>query len=704
MRVTRLSPLRRALQRRSCGAPRMPVRRALVRACPLVVALHRDRMAVLEHLPVALAPAPSRTVQRASYSEIACDNGCYRRPLVARPRAHAEPLSVTRCILFFRRRARDVETLVCLVRSGVVRWVILAIAVWGLVGVGQARGAAVEVVRDGLSSLQTTTSDGQGSEVWVARGYPAALGRFDGRRLRWTPVPLTAGRNGVHLSSGPGGVWFVGGQTVGRLVRPSGVVQTFPTTSAALYEYEFSAVAAAPDGSAWVLEDGVVLHHVAEGLDDRFAVFAEEGGPLAVAQDGRLWFGQRPGISRGGVGIVDASGRQQQIALPYNTRVTALLPTETDRMLVATANGHLLEYRAGRLIVDVREPGSFGALVRDRRGRLWATRFSASLLGGGQSTRFRPPGYVRLDHRLRAGRPVLVPAPFDTLGLPSAVPGPVGLAVGPDASLWSVTRNGTALIRLTTRARDCRVTRLVGLALARARRVAAEYGCRLRSAGRGAIVADQSLDSGRVRAPGALIPVRLASHVGPRCTLPRGALVVARGAAGSLVSVLGDRLHRSPYLGCASRAHRIVRLAFSPSSDESGSSDSLSAFQLRGRFAVAQRLSVSSHYGDSSVGLVAFDLVSGRRIAATSVGAQLYLQPEFTLGEYRANASGDLLYTLITTTPDGTRSQQLRLKRNGQTTSLASGPPGSITGLSLTNSTATWTQDNQRHTAGLPNR
>jgi hypothetical protein len=112
---------------------------------------------------------------------------------------------------------------------------------------------------------------------------------------------------------------------------------------------------------------------------------------------------------------------------------------------------------------------------------------------------------------------------------------------------------------------------------------------------------------------------------------------------------------------------------------------------------------VQSHHGDSTVGLVAFDLVSGRRLAATTVGAQLYSQPELTLGEYRANTSGDLLCTLITTMPDGTRSQQLRLERNGQTTSLASGPPGSITGLSLTSSTATWTQDSHRHTTGLPN-
>jgi streptogramin lyase len=596
--------------------------------------------------------------------------------------------------------ARDVETLVLALRSKVVRWLIVAIAVWGSVCVGAARGAAVEVVRDGLSSLQTTTSDGQGSEVWVARGYPAALGRFDGRRLHWTPVPLSAGRDGVHLSNGPGAVWFVGGQTAGRLVRASGVVQTFPMTVAG--PNEFSDVAAAADGSAWVLEGAVVLHHVAEGVDDRFAVFAEEGGPLSVAQDGRLWFGQRPGVDgHGGIGIIDASGRQQRIALPYNTRLTALLPTGTDRMLVATANGHLLEYRAGRLVAHVREPGSFGALVRDRRDRLWATRFSASLLGLGQQPRPRPPGYVRLDDRLRAGRPVLLQAPVDR-GV-TGVTGPVGLAVGPGASLWSVTRNGTALTRLTTRARDCRVTRLVGLTPISARRMAAEHGCRLRSTGHGAIVADQSVDPGRVRPPGALITVRLASHVGPRCTLPRGAQVVARGAAGSLIAVLGSRIFPGPYLGCASRAHRIVRLAFTDSFDDSGSSDTLSAFQLQGRFAVAKRLSVQSHYGNSTVGLVAFDLVSGRRLAAITVGAQLYSQPELTLSEYRANASRDLLYTLITTTPDGARSQQLRLERNGQTTSLASGPPGSITGLSLTNTTATWTQDNQRHTAGLPN-
>jgi streptogramin lyase len=104
---------------------------------------------------------------------------------------------------------------------------------------------------------------------------PQRLVRFDGRHLHWTPVPFTAGRDGVHLSSGPDAVWFVGGQTAGRLVRSTGVVQTFPTTLAG--PNDFSDVAAAPDGSAWVLEGGVVLHHVAEGLDDRFAVLAEEG-------------------------------------------------------------------------------------------------------------------------------------------------------------------------------------------------------------------------------------------------------------------------------------------------------------------------------------------------------------------------------------------------------------------------------------------
>jgi hypothetical protein len=65
----------------SCRAHRLPVRRALVRACPLVVALHRDRMAVPEHLPVALAPALSCIAPRALYSEIARDNGCPAYPV-----------------------------------------------------------------------------------------------------------------------------------------------------------------------------------------------------------------------------------------------------------------------------------------------------------------------------------------------------------------------------------------------------------------------------------------------------------------------------------------------------------------------------------------------------------------------------------------------------------------------------------------------
>jgi hypothetical protein len=75
VRAARLSPLRRADLAGHLACPYA----ALDRASPLVVALHRDRVAVPEHLPVALARASSCIALRASYSEIAYDNGCYRR-------------------------------------------------------------------------------------------------------------------------------------------------------------------------------------------------------------------------------------------------------------------------------------------------------------------------------------------------------------------------------------------------------------------------------------------------------------------------------------------------------------------------------------------------------------------------------------------------------------------------------------------------
>jgi hypothetical protein len=569
---------------------------------------------------------------------------------------------------------------------------------WAIVGSASAHAAAVEVVRDGLSSLQTTAPARSNSTVWVARGLPAALGRSDGRHLRWTPLPLTAGLDGVHLSSARGAVWFVGGQTVGRVVEASGAMQTVATTTA-FAANEFSAVAAAPDGSAWVLEHDAVMHHVGDGLDARFAVFANEGGPMAVGRDGRLWFGERPGVRTGGVGILDASGRHERIALPSQTTVSALLPVGADGMLVATADGHLLAYRSDRRVADVRQPGALGALARDRRGRLWATRFSAWRLYGDQP-RARRPGFVRLDSHLRARQTLLLPVPFgdDAVGgLGSAL---TSLSLGPGDSLWSVAPNGTALTRLTTRARDCRVVLFVGLVPARARRVAAARGCRLRAIGHGAVVADQSSEPGDVRPAGTKITVRLANRPLPRCTLPHGALVIARGAGGAVVAT-GETLLAGRYVGCAGIHHRAVRLAFTDSSDGSGSSDTLSAFQLRGHVAVAERNSAMSHYGDSSRGLVAFDLRSGRRLAAITVGFQLHSQPELTLGEYRVNAAGDLLYTLITTDPDGNRGQRLILAHGTRAVSLASGPPGSITGLTLTETIAAWTQAGQAYTARL---
>jgi hypothetical protein len=47
----------------------------------VVVALHRDRMAVLEHLALALARVLSRTAPRALHPESACDNGCPAYPV-----------------------------------------------------------------------------------------------------------------------------------------------------------------------------------------------------------------------------------------------------------------------------------------------------------------------------------------------------------------------------------------------------------------------------------------------------------------------------------------------------------------------------------------------------------------------------------------------------------------------------------------------
>jgi hypothetical protein len=237
----------------------------------------------------------------------------------------------------------------------------------------------------------------------------------------------------------------------------------------------------------------------------------------------------------------------------------------------------------------------------------------------------------------------------------------------------------------------------VGLVPARARRVAAARGCRLRAIGHGAVVADQSSQPGDVRSAGAKVTVRLAHRPLPRCTLPHAALVIARGAAGAVVTVTAS----GRYVGCAGIHHRAVRLDFTNSSDDYGSSETLRAFQRRGHVAVAQRISLISHYGDSRRGLVAFDLRSGRRLAAITVGSQLYGQPELTMGEYRANAARELLYTLITTDPDGNRGQRLILAHGTRAISLASAPPGSITGLALTETIAAWTQTGQAHTARL---
>jgi hypothetical protein len=216
-------------------------------------------------------------------------------------------------------------------------------------------------------------------------------------------------------------------------------------------------------------------------------------------------------------------------------------------------------------------------------------------------------------------------------------------------------------------------------------------------------VADQSSKPGEVLPEGAKITVRVADRLGPRCTLPRGALVAARGAGGAVVATYDTLAAPGRYVGCAGAHSRPVRLAFTNSinSDNSGSGDTLTAFQLRGHFAVAQRITTISHYGDSRLGLVAFDLRSGRRLAAGSVGSQLYGQPELTLGEYRVNAAGDLLDTLITTDPDGNRVQRLTLALRTRTITLASGPPGSITGLTLTDTIAAWTQAGQPYTAKL---
>jgi streptogramin lyase len=240
----------------------------------------------------------------------------------------------------------------------------------------------------------TTSRDGS---VWFTAGQGNYIGRFnaDGSGLKQFALPNANSAPRIIALGGDGNAWFSehNGNRIGRLT-PRGELAEFPIPTP---DSQPRAIALGADGNIWFGEfaAGKIGRITPQGVITEFTIPTPGSGPraLAAGPDGNIWFSE---FRAGKIGRITPQGVITEFALP-------------------------------------RANSGPGDITTGADGALWFVELSGSMDG------MQPDG-------ARLGR-ITVEGRITEFDMPSKLPSPINIAVGPDRNIWFT--QGTKVVRAT---------------------------------------------------------------------------------------------------------------------------------------------------------------------------------------------------------------------------------------------------------------
>ncbi|PZR80269.1 MAG: hypothetical protein DLM65_08615, partial [Candidatus Aeolococcus gillhamiae] len=351
---------------------------------------------------------------------------------------------------FGRRRARVLQVLVAAVLVGIVAFVVVATAVFGLFG-DHPRPARTTRTFDlpAGSDPGTLISDKHGN-LWFTETSLHRIGRItvSGSVTEFAVPRLPGGGSGdppspFALARGPhDDVWFTAGTDVIGSVTPSGHF-----TERTISGIDHGGLAAGPDGNMWVTQNVAQIARIASsgeitefplpvGEANYTAGFLARTG-MALGRDGNVWFTE----VRGRIARITPSGTVTEFFLPT--------PGTEPGGIIAGPDGNLwfIEVgptpKLGRITLSgtITEFDLLGlsypqALTVGSDGAIWFTELVAA--GGIKISGANRIG--RLDPRHPDEFPSYLPLPDDV--------DPDGIATGGDGNLWFAENKADRIVTM----------------------------------------------------------------------------------------------------------------------------------------------------------------------------------------------------------------------------------------------------------------
>jgi streptogramin lyase len=328
----------------------------------------------------------------------------------------------------------------------------------------------------------TTGPDGN---IWFTEENGNRIGRITAGGAI-TEFGLPAGSLPTEITTGPdGALWFTesGTNSIGRITTAGAITNHFPVGAAP------DGIVAGPDGNLWFTEPTAnrIGKLALDGTDTHFISGLNEPGDITVGPDNRLWFTQGLG---GRIGAIPTS------ATPANPSISHF-PSPTGGLIdpsgITSSAGALWFTEHGASQVrridtsgNISAPTPVGAgpsaIATGADGALWFTETSVGRIG-----RVTPSGVL-------------------TNEFPTSSPGsqPGGITAGPDGALWFTEFVGNTIGRIATAPpfvpppppppappgaskKKCKVPKLRGLTVRKARKKLKKAGCKYRFRGKGRV-------------------------------------------------------------------------------------------------------------------------------------------------------------------------------------------------------------------------
>jgi virginiamycin B lyase len=331
---------------------------------------------------------------------------------------------------------------------------------------------------------------GPDNNIWFTEENGDRIGRVNpGGSI--TEFPTAAGASPVEIAAAGGRLWFtqLGRSKIGSITT-GGAITEYPPGSSNL-DAPADGITLGPDGALWFTEFATsgtsrIGRMATDGtLLNQFSLTSGSGpGDITPGPDGRLWFTQ----SNGKIGAIPTGATSGSDVSNYGSLTdpagitasgTGLWFTET------TANRITRIETTGQIGSPTAVGAGPSAIATGGDGALWFTEETAGKIG-----RITPSGVFTNEF------------PVSSAG---AQPG--GITSGPDGALWFTEFIGNKIGRIATAppfvpppppppapgppagtsAKKCKVPKLRGLTLKKARKKLKKAGCKYKIRGKGRV-------------------------------------------------------------------------------------------------------------------------------------------------------------------------------------------------------------------------